>query len=76
MDLFTSLSIVSEMLDVAVDVVTGISTLIVTAISGVVSVFWDSATSTLTVPGVLGVFALGTSFAMLGFGFVKGLIRK
>lgn len=75
MDLIT-LSIVSEMLDVAIDVVTGISTLIVTSISGVVAVFWDSTTSELTVPGVLGVFALGTSFAMLGFGFIKGLVRK
>jgi len=66
---------VTEILDIVNDVITGLMTNIGTLLTSVGGLFYE-AESGLTIVGILSVFALGTSLVFWGIRFVKNLIPK
>lgn len=56
--------------------ITGIFGWLGSAITGVVSVFYNETDNSLTLVGVLLLFGLAMSLVFFAFNFIKGLIRK
>lgn len=56
--------------------ITGIFGWLGSAITGVVSIFYDAETNELTIVGVLLLFGLAMSLVFFAFNFIRSLIRK
>ena len=69
------MGIVTEVISAVGEWITGVFGWLVTAVEGVVSIFYD-AESGLTIVGVLLLFGLAMSLVFFAFNFIRGLIRK
>ena len=57
-------------------VISGFTDMLGVSLTAVTSLFYDSATTSLTLLGTLSVIALGTGVVMWSFGLIRGLIRR
>ncbi|MEM0173687.1 MAG: hypothetical protein QXI16_04180 [Sulfolobaceae archaeon] len=69
------MNIISEVISAVGDWITGIFGWLISAVDGVVSIFYDS-TEGLTLVGVLLLFGLAMSLVFFAFKFIMSLIRK
>ena len=69
------MGIVTEIISAVGEWITGIFGWLVSAVQGVVAIFYDS-TEGLTIVGVLLLFGLAMTLVFFAFRFIRGLIRK
>lgn len=70
------MDIITAIFGGASSVVTGFTDMLGDSLVAVSSLFYDSATTSLTLLGTLSIIALGTGIVMWAFGLVRGLIRR
>lgn len=68
------MGIVSEIISAVGDWITGIFGWLVSAVNGIVEIFYDG--ESLTIVGVLLLFGLAMSLVFFAFNFIRSLIRK
>lgn len=68
------MGIVSEVISVVGEWITGVFGWLVSAVEGVVTIFYD--TEGLTIIGVLLLFGLAMSLVFFAFRFIRSLISK
>lgn len=69
------MGIVTEIIQAVGEWITGIFGWLVSAVQGVVTIFYDD-TEGLTIVGVLLLFGLAMTLVFFAFRFIRGLIRK
>ena len=57
-------------------VISGFTDMLGDSLTAVTALFYDSATTSLTLLGTLSIIALGTGVVMWAFGLIRGLIRR
>jgi hypothetical protein len=66
---------IAEIFDTIVDVVTEYITVLQGLFEGLVEIFYDSGTTSLTLLGTLALIAVGVGIVAWAFGLVKSLFR-
>jgi hypothetical protein len=66
---------VAEIFDTILDVVTEYITILQGLFEGLVEIFYDSSTTSLTLLGTLALIAVGVGIVAWAFGLVKSLFR-
>jgi hypothetical protein len=66
---------ISEIFDTILDVVTEYTVILQNLFEGLVDIFYDDATTSLTLLGTLALIAVGVGIVAWAFGLVKSLFR-
>jgi hypothetical protein len=66
---------ISEIFETILEVVTEYTTILQNLFEGLVDIFYDDATTSLTLLGTLALIAVGVGIVAWAFGLVKSLFR-
>ena len=66
---------IAEIFETIVDVVTEYTSVLQNLFEGLVEIFYDDATTSLTLLGTLALIAVGVGIVAWAFGLVKSLFR-
>jgi hypothetical protein len=66
---------ISEIFDTILEVVTEYTVILQNLFEGLVDIFYDDATTSLTLLGTLALIAVGVGIVAWAFGLVKSLFR-
>jgi hypothetical protein len=66
---------ITEIFDTILDVVTEYTNILQNLFEGLVDIFYDDATTSLTLLGTLALIAVGVGIVAWAFGLVKSLFR-
>ena len=74
------MGIVSEIIGIVTEWITGLISMLVSSASGLIAIFWtsgpDGTNGEFTVLGVFLLLALGMTIVMFVFNFIRGLIQR